>query len=180
MKIPVWCRWLYIAFDLFSQCSCSYLVMFMVIPLTFLLSCCCSVYIYSVLSCILCLLCYIILFIDYSVFLYSVLSCVLYIYIFSLWHFCLLCYLYYSWNGWWRSRRTHVWRCTHIYICTGVYIERDLFCVLCCRLTCACLLVDCSVPSTIWYLARYGTWHDLADLVPGTIRSGTWHDQIIT
>jgi hypothetical protein len=44
------------------------------------------------------------------------------------------------------------------------------------------------VPGTIWYLARSGTWHDLArpgksgtwhdltDLVPGTIRSGTWHD----
>ena len=36
------------------------------------------------------------------------------------------------------------------------------------------------VPGTIWYLARSGTWYDLADLVPGTIRSGTWHDQIIT
>ena len=30
------------------------------------------------------------------------------------------------------------------------------------------------VPGTIWYR------HDLADPVPGTIRSGTWHDQIIT
>jgi hypothetical protein len=29
------------------------------------------------------------------------------------------------------------------------------------------------VPGPIWYLAR-------SDLVPGTIRSGTWHDQIIT
>ena len=30
------------------------------------------------------------------------------------------------------------------------------------------------VPGTTWYLARSGTWHDLADLVPGTISPSIW------
>jgi hypothetical protein len=34
---------------------------------------------------------------------------------------------------------------------------------------CNCLQSTDQVPGTIRYLARYGTWHDLADLVPGTI-----------